>query len=182
MNLRLFLAGIYIPAFVKKRKLTELVSLTAKAFGSHMPDLKTDSYEASLQQYALFTRAETERILDDPIKRESVKKQLFKNAYQLGAILRKDFRIKSVEEALTLSRILYRLIEIDFHSNPDGEIMIKKCFFSNWYTPEICDFISALDEGILTGISGGGKLFLSQRITDGKDCCQARFALKENLI
>lgn len=182
MNLRLFLAGIYIPSFVKKRKLAELVSLTAQAFGVQMPDLRTHNYEAYLQQYALFTRTETERIIDDPIKKESVKKQLFKNAYQLGAKLRKDFRIKLIDEALTLSRILYRLIEIDFQSNSDGEIIIKKCFFSNWYTPEICDFISALDEGILTGISGGGKLCFSQRITDGTDCCRARFTFMENLI
>jgi translation initiation factor 2 beta subunit (eIF-2beta)/eIF-5 len=182
MNLRLLLAGIYIPSFMKKQKLAELVSLTAQAFGSQIPDLKNHNYEACLQQYALFTRAETERIIDDPIKRESIKKQLFKNAYQLGVKLRRDFRIKSIDESLTLSRILYRLIEIDFQSNFNGKIIIKKCFFSNWYTAEICDFISALDEGILTGISGGGKLSFSQRITDGKDCCKAHFTFKENLI
>ena len=35
-----------------------------------------------------------------------------------------------------------------------------------------------LDEGIAAGLSGGGKLTFSQRITEGKPQCEASFDLE----
>jgi hypothetical protein len=50
---------------------------------------------------------------------------------------------------------------------------VSSCYFSSVYSPETCGVLSALDDGIFTGLSGGGRLRFSRRITDGSACCRA---------
>ena len=35
-------------------------------------------------------------------------------------------------------RVVYRAIAINFEGQPDGDICISRCFFSEAYTPEVC--------------------------------------------
>jgi hypothetical protein len=80
---------------------------------------------------------------------------------------------------MAISRRLYGLLHIDFQGDFSGNITIKKCYFSSYYSKEICQLISALDEGIAAGLSGGGKLSFFQRITEGQPCCQGRLIMPE---
>ena len=181
MNLRLTIAGLYIPEFIKKKKLLELFELTADAFESDMPAIKNLSYSACLKAYADFSKTKAEEIIEEHADMDAVKGKLYRNAYQMGEKLRQDFHIKTKKEVLRLSSVLYRILRIEFIGSASGEVVIKRCFFSQFYSPDVCALISALDEGVAAGLSGGGRLEFKERITEGKNCCRAIFTMKERI-
>jgi hypothetical protein len=179
MNPRLPVLKICIPKFIKKKKLEELFDLVTEAFGKERPPLKGLSYRERLNAFALYTSNEAERHIQEEHDVEHVKKRLFENARVLGQKIRKDFGIRGAKDVLEMSRILYRILGIDFKGELSGEVTIRKCFFSDYYSPQVCRFISSLDEGVAAGLSGGGRLTFFQRITEKKDCCKAAFVMPE---
>ena len=179
MNPRLLALKIHIPSFIKKKKLEQLFNLVADAFGKVTPPLKGLSYKERLKAFALYTSKEAEKRIQGGQNLENIKKRLYKNAYLLGQGIRKDFGIRGPREVMEMSSILYQILGIDFEGDASGEVTIKKCFFSDYYSPQVCQIISSLDEGVAAGLSGGGKLSFSGRITEGKDCCRARLAMPE---
>jgi hypothetical protein len=179
VNLLATVAQFYLPTFVKKKKLQELFELTADGFQCEMPAIKSLSYDECLNAYAQFSKSKAEELLKRPNMIEEIKKRLYRNSYQMGEKLRKDFRVKSQADVIRLSKILYKILKIDFYEAASGEIIIRRCFFSQFYSPEICGIISSLDEGMAAGLSGGGRLVFKERITEGKSCCQATFYMKD---
>lgn len=177
MNFRMKIFDLYVPAFLKKRILGQLWGLTARSFGCEAPQTKGFSYKECLKEYAAFTKREAERAIHQNQELEAIKDRLYQNACQLGQELKKKFRIRHKEEVMTMSRILYRLIGIEFQGNNKGDVTISRCFFSKFYSKEVCQIISSLDQGVAAGLSGGGKLHFYQKITEGKDCCKAHFGL-----
>lgn len=179
MNLRLRILKAYLPAPVKKKALAELFVLTAQAFACDPPEIKSQSHPELLKSYALFTKEQVEKLIDRSGDVEPIKARLFQNAQDLGEKLRKELRLRRPEDVLAMSRLLYKILGIDFHATTGGEVTIHSCFFSRFYTAPVCRIISALDEGVAAGLSAGGKLDFAERITEGKDCCRARFIFKE---
>jgi hypothetical protein len=179
MNLFLWMLQIYLPAFIKKRKIKELFDCTARAFGCDIPKIKDLSFNQCLTKYALFTKEEVERSIQQGKDIQTIKNRLYQNAFRLGEELRNKFHITTIEEVMLLSRILYRGLDIEFHGTVQGKITINRCFFSRYYSGYVCQVISSLDEGIITGLSGGGQLIFSERITEGKNCCKACLILKD---
>lgn len=162
----------YIPEFIKKKKLNELFSLTADVFRSELPEFKGLTFAERLSGYALFTKEQAENYLQSGRSLEEVKQRLYQNSCIFGQNLRKSLHIITWEEAVRALKIIYKLIGIDFHYDKQGEIIIKQCFFSKYYSGEVCRLISSLDEGLAAGLSGGGKLCFKQRITEGDSCCK----------
>ncbi len=82
---------------------------------------------------------------------------------------------------MALGRSLYDILDIDFDGSDSGsgsgEITISRCYFSSFYSPEVCQVMSAMDRGLLAGLAGGGELVFIERITEGQPCCRARFTL-----
>lgn len=179
MSLLLSIARMWVPTFIKKKKLQELFELTADAFQVDLPDLKNLSYEDCLKTYARFTQMNAEEVTRLDIHTKAVKDRLYRNAFQMGEKLRKDFHIKTQTDAMILSTILYNILKIDFTGNTSGEVIIKRCFFSEFYTLETCRLISALDKGVAAGLSAGGKLVFKTRITEGNNSCLATFYEKD---
>ncbi len=165
------LIQLYVPGFIKKKKLTDLFRLTADAFQSELPELRGLSFAECLSTYASFTKEQAERYLQGGQPREEVKRRLYQNSYFLGQKLRKDLHVVTWEDAVTAIKVIYKLIDIDFQCDSDGEFIIKQCFFSKYYSGGVCDLISSLDEGLAAGLSGGTPSF-SQRITEGESCCK----------
>jgi hypothetical protein len=179
MGLSLIAAGIYIPQFVKRRKLGELWEATAGAFQSPAPIMKGLSFDEGLKSYALFTREKAEEAVRR--KRETeVRSLLYGNAFKIGRKLQTDFQVSTMEEALRMARIIYKILGIDFRWNQNGDIVIRKCFFSSFYSGDICRVISSLDAGLLAGLSGGSRLDFQQRITEGNECCRASLRIPES--
>jgi len=157
---------------VRRKKLEALFAATADAFQTPQPSTRGLALDECLRQYALFTRQQA----DDAIRRHGeaeVRQRLYRNALQMGRQLRNDFRI-SASQVMSVGALVYRLLGIDFHGEPGGNIVIRSCFFSKYYSGEVCRLISGLDEGLLVGLAGGGKLNFRQRITEGHECCLAQ--------
>ncbi len=179
MSLILRLGQLCLPPSVKRKRLKQLWHLTADAFGSSAPPLEEISLDKVLERYARFTREEAEKAIRRPEVREKVRERLYNNAFALGSELRKRYRIRSIRDALQMGRIIYRVLKIDFRGDGASGIVIRRCFFSSYYSAEVCALISALDEGMMAGLSSGMKLRFVERITDGNDCCTALFGTGE---
>jgi len=173
MGLLLAVAKIYVPQFMQKRKLGMLFDATADAFKVAAPSIRKLSYHDSLTKYAQFTREQAEKAIQDgnDLKIQAL---LFQNAFRIGQKFKADFNVHSVEEVMQMGSIIYKLLNIDFQGESHGNVVIKRCFFSAYYSSQVCGLISSLDEGLLTGLSGGGKFSFTQRLTEGHECCLAR--------
>ncbi len=101
------------------------------------------------------------------------------NAYQLGQMHGQMLRVRTIEEVMAMGRILYRILGIEFQGNAQGGVVISHCYFSRFYSGQVCRIMSAMDQGLFAGLSGGGQLVFTSRITEGQPCCRARFTLQE---
>jgi hypothetical protein len=173
MNLLLRLLQPHTPTSLEREGLKEVFTLTAAAFQREAPSLEGLSHADILHRFALFTKGAAEEAILAGRDLHAIKGRLYRGAYALGRRLRKRLCVTSLEEALVAARIVYRTLDIDFRGNPRGEVTINRCFFSRFYSSQVCDLISALDEGVIAGLSGGGRIVFTQRITEGKDCCRA---------
>jgi hypothetical protein len=176
MNVGLFLLDKFVPSFIRTAKIRELFRLTAAAFDVALPDLSGLTYEELLRRYARFARAESDKILGNPRRMDEVRSRLYKSAVATGLQLKDDLRIKNYHEILVASRIFYRILGITFSADTNGTITISKCFFSDYFSADTCYLISALDEGVASGLSGG-ELKFTDRITENKSCCRATLIL-----
>jgi hypothetical protein len=179
MSVFLRLGQLYLPPSVKRKRLEQLFTLTAEAFGRKAPRMEGISLDEILEIYARFTREEAEKSICRPEAREQVRERLYLNAFTLGCELRRKYRIKTLRDALQMGRIIYRVMKIDFRGDAARGIVIKKCFFSNYYSAEVCALISAIDEGIMAGLTSGMRIRFIERLTDGSECCRAYFGIDE---
>ncbi len=169
-----------LPAFVRKAVLAELFIATADAFRCPAPQYRRLAYNECLLNYALFTRQQAEKAMRISSDVASIKERLYLNAAELGKRARSWFALKSPDDVMSLGRVLYRSIGIEIEGSSDGSLIVNRCYFCRFYSPSVCDLISALDDGVFSGLSGGGRLVFSQRITGRNSCCLARLIMKEN--
>ena len=177
MNMLLALALVYVPPTIKKARLLELFEATADAFQCQPPSYDGLSFRQNLEQYAIFTRDKAEEAIRLG-KEMEVKPRLYQNASSIARNIKKSLRINSPADVMQAGRVIYRILNIDFRGNSDGRIIIRRCFFSSYYSGDVCRVISSLDEGLMEELSGGTFRF-SQRITEGAECCRARLSFRE---
>jgi hypothetical protein len=180
VRLALALLDLYVPGPVRRRVLRELFAATAQAFGVDPPPVRGLSARRLLHAYALFTKEESERLWAEKRDQGAVEGCLFQKASELGTKLRRKLVPRNAGDVMRLSRVLYRILGISFSGRPDGRVVIRDCYFSRFYTGRVCRLVSALDAGAASGLSGGGKLEFSQRMTEGHDRCLARLVFKED--
>lgn len=171
-SIRLFLMRLYMPRRVRARELEELFARTAAAFGRPVPPAGRP-LGPRLQEYALFTRSQAEEALAAGGDRDALERRLYRAAAGLGRRYRIRLGLRSPGEAMAAARLIYRRLGIDFRGTAGGAVTIRRCAFSAVYPPAVCRLVSALDRGLLAGLSGGGDLRFSQRITEGAACCRA---------
>jgi hypothetical protein len=174
VNVRLVLARAGLARMRRNRSFREFAILTARAFGTTPPDLRKLSFREGLEAYARFTRLEAERALGNPDLAAKVRRELREGAFAFGRNVARRLRIAGPAEGFAAARCLYRIIGIDLRKTTSGEMAMNRCFFSRWYSPPVCDFVSALDEGILAGLVGDGRLVFLSRITEGARVCRVR--------
>jgi len=168
-----------LPAFVRKEILATLFEATADAFECPAPAHDHLSYDECLRTYALFTSEQAEKAVQAGRDIPALKAQLYQNAFPLGGKLRKWFAVDTIEEVMELGQILYRAIGVEIQGDSHGDVTVKRCYFSQFYSGPVCDLISALDDGVFAGLSGGGRLAFSERLTEGWACCRARLQLRK---
>jgi hypothetical protein len=179
MNILLKILPQNLPVFIREEILAELFEATADAFECPAPALDQLSYDECLRAYALFTREQAEQALQAGRDVSAIKARLYQNAYPLGRKLRKWFGVDTMEEVMELGQILYRAIGVEIQGDTQGDVIVRRCYFSQFYSSPICDLISALDDGVFSGLSGGGRLAFSERITEGCECCRATLEFKQ---
>jgi hypothetical protein len=172
MSALLTLARLCLPPSVVKKRLRQLFALTADAFGGAVPDAEGVSRAEMLERYALYTREQAIKAIASGDV-ENVRERLYRNAFDLGDELRGAFGIRTLRDVLLMSGIIYRMMNIDLRGDGAGGIVVRRCFFSSYYSAEVCDLISALDEGLIAGLSSGLKLRFYRKITEGNVCCRA---------
>lgn len=173
MNLLISAAEIYTPTSIKRKKLHELFACTAAAFACEMPSIDGLSCDALLTAYARFTAVQAGDAIGGGGDPREVEDRLFAGAYRMGRELRATFRITTTGEALRAARLLYRALGIDLRATPGGEVTVCRCFFSAYYEAPVCRLIASLDAGLFAGLSNGGRLTFTERITEGSCCCKA---------
>jgi len=174
MNIPVKILPRNLPALIRKEILAELFEITAAAFGYPTPAHDHLSYDECLLTYALFTREQAEKAFQAGRDIPAIKTQLYQNAYLLGEKLRKWFGIDTMEKVMALGQILYRAIAVDMQGDTQGNMIVNGCYFSQFYSGPVCDLISALDDGVFAGLSAGGRLSFSERLTEGRECCRAK--------
>jgi hypothetical protein len=166
----------HVPPFVKRQALALLFGATAAAFECARPRLRGLSYEQCLLAYATFTAERAGKALHGGDLSE-LRARLYRNAYRLGQVPGRLLRVRGVDDVMALGRFLYGILDIDFQGSGSGDIVIGRCYFSRFYSADVCRLMSGMDRGLLAGLAGTGELVFSQRITEGRPCCRARFTL-----
>ena len=179
VNILLKILPHNLPAFIRKEILAELFEVTADAFECPAPAHDHLSYDECLRTYALFTREQAAKALQAGRDIPAIKTRLYQNAYPLSAKLRKWFSVDTMGEVMKLGQILYRAIGVEIQGDTQGDVTVKRCYFSQFYSGPVCDLISALDDGVFSGLSGGGRLAFSERLTEGRECCRAKLQLRK---
>jgi hypothetical protein len=181
MNILFKILPHNLPVFIREEILSELFEATAHAFECPAPAHHHLSYDACLRTYALFTREQAEKALHTGRDISAIKTQLYQNAYPLGWKLHKWFGLDTMDEVMALGQILYRVIGVEIEGDTQGDVTVKRCYFSQFYSGPVCDLISALDDGVFSGLSGGGRLAFSERLTEGSQCCRAKLLLSREV-
>jgi predicted ArsR family transcriptional regulator len=174
MSLAVRLLDGHVPAVVRRAALRALFATTAAGFGRPVPPLDGLDADALLRRYALFTSEQAEAALRDGRDLSALQDRLERGTRALGVRLRAGLGLRTTEDAMAAARMMYGLLDIDFHGSGNGEITVRRCPFSEVYSADVCRLVSALDAGLLAGLSGGDRLEFTQRITDGAPCCLAR--------
>jgi hypothetical protein len=182
VNLLGELAQIYVPTYLKRRQLMSLFEITGSAFGAEPPKLVRRTYAECLKEYALFTKSLVERSIDNLHNLGIARQQLCHQSYDLGKTIRRRFDITTTKDVMTACSLIYKCLGIEFEGMDNGAITVRSCFFSKYYSEEVCGVISCLDKGLVAGLSGGGKLSFTQKLTEGMDCCKAELVLQETTI
>jgi hypothetical protein len=136
-------------------------------------------YGALLERYVSFTGEAAEHALDDDVALDMISHRLWGNAHGLGASLRRRLGIRTHDEALRAARVAYGIVGIDLHAVGDGDVAIERCAFADRYSPRICGVMAWFDAGLIAGLTGGGRLTFSERITEGMPRCLARIRWSE---
>jgi hypothetical protein len=173
MSLRLVLLERWLPDAIRRAVFRRLARLTAAAFDTAPPDLDLAPHDA-VARFGRFTSEEAARVLAaGPAAASTVRDRLFSGARDLGDAIRRGTAVRTADDAVRALRLLYRAIGIDFEGcAASGDVVISSCAFSRLYTPEVCALVSALDDGVVAGLTGGGRLAFEQRLTEGGSCCR----------
>jgi hypothetical protein len=175
MSLRLSLAAVYVPRTLRSRRFVELAALTAQAFQAAELDFRGLSEPDRLSAYARWTNDLAGRAAGDPQAAAEVCRRLRELGEVFGRRIGGDLRLRSRSDAMRAGRLLYGFLRTDFRGTAEGEIIIRRCHFNGFYAPSTCNLMSALDEGILRGLAGGGTLTFVSRLTEGSGACRAHF-------
>lgn len=164
---------ILLIGWVRRREIELLFARTAAAFGRSVPPQGARGASGRLREYALFTRDGAEAALVGGGGLRAQEGRLFDSAQALGRGYRSRLRLRDATDEMAAARLIYRCLGIDFRGSAEGEVSIRDCGFAAFYTPRVCALMSALDRGLLDGLTGGGLLEFRQRLTDGADSCRA---------
>ncbi len=173
MNWRLLALRIHCPGSLKRRGLAELWQRTARAFDRGALASRPQTYPAMLCAYAAYTRAQALASLQDGGDAGETGRRLHREARAMGDALRRRLHLRTKADLHAALRLFYRTLGIDLRVCHGDQVVVRGCLFSKYYPAPVCRLISAFDDGLMEGLSGGCRLRFTQRMTEGAGCCRA---------
>lgn len=175
MNVRVALLPWVLRCGLRRVLLDRLAGVTARALGSAPASFSGLAWEARLERYARTTAAQADALLQagDPKATEAAARELWRGARELGASARRLLGLRGPDEALAALCAFYGQIGIRAACG-GGELRVRHCVFAEHFGRRTCELVAALDDGFAAGLSGGGLLRFTRRITAGDACCLAR--------
>jgi hypothetical protein len=159
--------------------LTQLFHVTAAGFELQLPPLGNLDSEECLAQYAKFVQIHAEQQLRDGNDVTALAQRLYQHTFEMARLMNTWLGLHTVQDVMAVARVLYRILEIDLRGDARGEVVIQRCYFSNFYSADVCRLMSAMDRGLFAGLANGGELTFTSRITEGQPCCRAHFRLAQ---
>jgi hypothetical protein len=179
MSARLRLLELATPERVARAGIRALFEATASAFGTEVRVPRGTGRRALIERYARFTSRAADG-LQRRADADLVERRLWANANALGVILRRRLGVRTRADALRAVRLAYRMLDIDLRADDRGDVVVERCPFAARYAPTTCRLMSCLDAGLISGLTSGGRLSFSQRITDGRPRCLATIAFEDD--
>jgi hypothetical protein len=179
VSLRLRALELHVPARMSRTAIDRLFEATASAFGRSREDADRLDRRALLARYIAFTAACADETLKHDADVGAVSCRLWRNAFVLGRLLRRGLGIRTRDAGVRAARVVYGIIGIDFQGDRSGTVAVDCCPFAVAYSPRTCRLMSSLDAGLIAGLTDGGRLEFSERITEGRPRCLARITWTE---
>lgn len=202
MGIRLRLLYMWTPNYVIKRELRNLNDQTVGALTSllaaYAPQERPVEIEPQTEKGVKAQRADMAKThakmveaLESAVGHDKAVALGRESLYAVGVALGEQTRSKlgvgdSQSDLIRASKILYRILGIDFHiewiDESNAVAVIERCALSAEYSKLTCEVLSATDEGVISGLQPNVKMKFTQYITGGCPNCRAnlKFTQKEN--
>jgi hypothetical protein len=197
MSVRLRLASLWMPRFVKAREIDRIRSLTYAALdellAEHAPgtlEVGEEDNPRRLEErrgvMALGHRKRVEALIKG-VGREKAILLGRDSLYPIGKALGRDARRRlgvgdTKKELLRAASVIYDILGIEFtvSTGPDGDrLVVSRCALSSYYSRDVCMVLSAVDEGAVSGLNPGAEMRFREHLTDGAPICVASISIKE---
>lgn len=197
MSVRLRLASLWMPRFVKAREMEKIRSLTYAALDELLAEHAPGEFEADEDVHvrrledrrAVMAQGHRKRVeaLIKGVGRERAILLGRNSLHSIGEALGRDARRRlgvgdTRSELLQAASVMYDILGIEFtvSTGPDGDrLVVSRCALSSHYSRDVCAILSAVDEGAVSGLNPGAKMLFREHLTDGSPRCVASISIKE---
>ena len=193
MGLRLRLLYLWTPNYIIRRELRNLDEQTTRALtsmlGAYAPQNvfianKSQNSKSVKKQRTIMaqTHAKLVEALEAAVGHDKAvalgRESLYAVGVALGKLTRRKLGVgESQSDLIKASKVLYRILGIDFHiewtEKTDAVAVIERCALSEHYSKLTCEVLSATDEGVISGLQPNVKMHFTQTITGGCQNCKA---------
>jgi hypothetical protein len=179
MTARVRLFASLPPNAIRPFVVRRLLRITAEAFGARRPAVRWMRGDRPLRLYAESSGAFASALLEGGGDVAAVRRALWERARAVGQTLRRLLGIRTDDDAMRAASIVYRVLGIDLRAVEPGRIVVTRCAFAQRYRPDVCALMSALDDGLFAGLTGGRRLTFARRLTEGAPACVASLSPRQ---
>jgi hypothetical protein len=194
MNLKLFLASVYLPRFVQIRALEHISARTTRALDQlleeHAPArleriraVESRSGKGIEERRVAMAKGHNARVaalLDSLGRTEGIalaRQRLYEVGLDMGTVERHRLGIYGdTDEVLRAAKLMYQVLGIHFDIRLEGDrptMIVDRCSLAEHYHADTCMVLSAADEGMFKGLNPAGRLSFQERMTSGAEHCVA---------
>ncbi|MGC9516670.1 MAG: hypothetical protein ACP5C3_03110 [Methanomicrobiales archaeon] len=188
MSIKLRLASIWVPQYIKIHELDRLALKTINGLndllGHHEEfspkKFKKKDIEGRRAEMAAIHNEKVKKLIDKygyPKAIEIGRKSMYNAGFDLGVETRHRLGIgNSLKDLELAAKILYKILGIEFRlENRDEKLylIVGYCDLANYYDCDTCKVLSAADEGVIHGLWPGASMKFIERITENKPECMA---------
>jgi hypothetical protein len=148
----------------------------SSVIGSKMPRGPAEYRIAMAEKHAQLVKILIERKGMAAGVREG-RKVMYATGVNLGKDLRRELHLSDdLDDIIDAAELLYRILGIDFTVESNGKnakLLVRRCSLSHSYGIQTCEVISAMDEGVVEGLSSRAKMKFIKRNAEGPNPCEA---------